>query len=437
MQASPSSVRASLTQRCPLPRFSDPLVRWVEAQGVALDRPLDGAAQDLQPLGQLDPLLAGADLALLGETDHFIHEKSDFRLLLCRYLMARGWRVIAEELGWSDGRRVAGFMRAGDPAALDRLSLFGWTGDLRTDRDDRPTGLLRASFDAYPTALMRAEQARFYRGLRNAAGDGPVDYFGVDIDGAPGGGYADIAALLAPWSARPSVRAFQHALARVAGESASDEAMRLTALASLASALASDVGEAAIDIAIDLAALAESLAYVDRTYGAGTYDALRPGMAYREGCMKRRFADARRLAGEAPMALMGHALHLAKDDWRLGVAPGVGPGGGRETSLGHHLVQTLGLKAVSIWLVHGAGEDSQPFPDLPRRLTYPKDTLNSRLLGLETPVLFPIAGAPSGLFDRSIGVGHMYNAVQPVILQGQVDAILYLPRVTPMRELPP
>ena len=52
---------------------------------------------------------------------------------------------------------------------------------------------------------------------------------------------------------------------------------------------------------------------------------------------------------------------------------------------------------------------------------------------LATPVLFPVAGAPAGLFDRPIGVGHMYNAVQQVVLDGQVDAIVYLPRVTPMR----
>jgi hypothetical protein len=117
----------------------------------------------------------------------------------------------------------------------------------------------------------------------------------------------------------------------------------------------------------------------------------------------------------------------------LGKAPGVGPGGGLEWSLGHHLVQTLGLKTVSIWLIHGAGEDSQPFPDLPRRFAYPPSSLNARLSGFDTPVLFPIKGAPAGLFEREIGVGHMYNTIQPVALAGQVDAILYLPKVGPLR----
>lgn len=411
---------------------SDPIVAWAQRAGVRIDWPPD--TEPRADLSRLDPLLVGADVVLLGETDHFVHEKSDFRLLFCRHLLTRGWRSFAEELAWSDARRLCGCFASGDPRMLDRLSLFGWTGDARADRDDRPTGLLRASFDAYPTELMRAEQTRFYRGLSAAADPPTLHYFGVDIDGLPGGGYADIAETLAPWSEEPRVVAFLSALARQPGESASAESSRLAGLAPDAERLATAVGAATSDIiAADLAALAESLAYIDLTYPARDYEALRPGMAYREGCMTRRFAAARRLSNGAPLVLMGHALHLAKDDRLLGAAGGVGPGGGLAPSLGHHLVQVLGLEAVSIWLIHGAGEDSQPFPDLPRRFAYPAETLNARLSVFAEPILFPITGAPDGLFARPIGVGHMYNAVQPTILQGQVDAILYLPRVSPMR----
>jgi len=400
--------------------MSDPLLDWVRASGATLAVGFDGATADTAPLSVLDAALAGADLVFLGEMDHFIHEKSDFRLLFARWLISRGWRSFAEELAWSDGLRVQRFLETGE--GLERLSLFGWTGDARPDRDDRPTGIFRASFDVYPTALMTAEQGRFYRGLRDAAGDRRLAYHGVDIDGLPGGGYADIEASLA--GGAPNLRA---ALARVDGETVGAEADRLAALA------AHVPPGAPADVEPSLRALAESLRYIAMTYPAKTYQATAPGMAFREGCMKRRFADARRLTGDAPMVLMGHALHLAKDDRLLGKAPGVGPGGGLEWSLGHHLAQELGLRCVSVWLVHGAGEDSQPFPDLPRRFAYPRDSLNARLAPLATPVLFPIAGAPAGLFDRPIGVGHMYNAVQPTVLAGQVDAILYLPRVTPMR----
>ena len=410
---------------------ADRIVSWAEQAGARVAWPANSDAS--VGLAAIDDLLEGAQVVLLGETDHFVHEKSDFRLLFCRYLLARGWRTFAEELAWSDGRRVASYLASGDERALERLSLFGWSGDLRADRDDRPSGLLRASFDAYPTELMRAEQSRFYRGLRAAAASDTVCYFGVDVDGLPGGGYADIAETLAPRLDQPNVRTFLGALAREAGETAKAESARLAALAPAALALCAELGPEADLVAADLAALADSLAYIDATYGAADYEALRPGMAYREGCMKRRFADATRLAGGGPLVLMGHALHLAKDDRRLGAVAGVGPGGGREPSLGHHLVQTLGLRAVSVWLVHGAGEDSQPFPDLPRRFAYPKESLNARLSSFTEPVLVPVTGAPGDVFKDPIGVGHMYNAVQTAVLDGLVDAILYLPRVSPMR----
>ena len=410
---------------------SDPIVQWAQSAGMRLEWPLNGLRDS--ELSSLDDLLSGAEVVFLGETDHFTHEKSDFRLLVCRHLLELGWRTFAEELAWSDGRRLAGYLASGDERALARLSLFGWTGEARPDRDDRPTGLLRASFDAYPTELMRAEQTRFYRGLKAAGGAAALGYFGLDIDGLPGGGYADIAETLAPWSEHPRVRAFLAAFARRPGETAKAESARLAALAPAAARLAVEIDPALDIVAADLAALAESLAYVEVTYGAQSYDALRPGMAYREACMKRRFADVRRLTGGAPLVVMGHALHLATDDRRLGAAPGVGPGGGQEPSLGHHIVQTLGLKPASIWLIHGAGEDSQPFPDLPRRFAYPKATLNARLSVFSEPVLFPVTGAPEGLFAGPVGVGHMYNVVQPAVLAGLVDWILFLPRVTPMR----
>lgn len=81
----------------------------------------------------------------------------------------------------------------------------------------------------------------------------------------------------------------------------------------------------------------------------------------------------------------------------------------------------------------GGGEDCQPFPDLPRRFAYGRDTLNAALTAFRQPVIFPVTGAPDGLFDRPWSVAHMYNATTKVRLKGQVDAILYLPIVGPMR----
>ena len=416
-----------------MPPTSDAIAKWVDAHCVRLCSPFNGEATDPEVLALLDINIADADFVFLGETDHFVHEKADFRLLFCRYLMSRGWHSFAEELGWSDGVRVNRYLSTGDETSLARLSLFGYRTDLRPDRDDRPTGLLGPSFDKYPTELMKAEQEWFYRGLRRAADGRPLSYHGFDIDALPGGAYADIIENLASSANLPKVRAFLSSLAQVPGETAAQEAARLTTLLPSATALDEEVNSIAAEVEISLKAMVESLTYVERTYPAQTYDALRPGMAFREGCMKRRFADIRRVANDAPTVVMGHALHLAKDDHLMGQAVGIGHGGGLECSVGHHLVQSLGYKAVSIWMIHGTGEDSQPFPDLPRQLSYPPTTLNARLSELRDPVLFRINDAARDLWDKSVGIGHMYNTIQQTVLAGQVDAILYLPKVTPLR----
>src|SRR5262249_28592532 len=152
---------------------------------------------DIERLSPLDQAVAEADIVVLGELNHFVHEKSDFRLFFCRYLLSRGFRTFAEELGWSDGVRVDRYLETGEEEGLWRLPSFGYAGQKRGDRDDRPTGLLRRVFDSYPTHLFLAEQARFYRGLRAAARGTKVDYSGFDIDGSPGGAYEDVAQALA------------------------------------------------------------------------------------------------------------------------------------------------------------------------------------------------------------------------------------------------
>jgi erythromycin esterase-like protein len=420
-------------------RAASAIAQWADKRGAAVNWPPGGEARDLKPLARLDADLAAADLVFLGEMNHFVHEKSDFRLLFARHLLARGFSQFAEELGWSDGRRLQAWFDGGDPAVFGTLSLFGATADLRADRDDRPTGILAASFSSYPRELMRGEQERFYRGLRKAAqanreGGRRIGYFCFDIDALPGGGYGDIARLLAPYKGGGGVEIFLAGLKRTPGETAAREAARLRGLEPILDAVALDApATVTAEVRAALAALADSLTYVERAYPAKDYEALRPGMAYREDAMKRRFADIRRLSGGAKTVVMSHAFHLAKDDRLFRGAMGVGPGGGQTTSIGHHLAREVGLKAYSIWMLYGGGEDSQPFNDLPRKALYPADSLNAQLAQVGRPMLLRIADAPAGMFDRPVGVGHMYSAVVPTILNGQVDAILFLPTVSPMR----
>jgi hypothetical protein len=371
---------------------------WLEKDAAPL--PLDAPAAALRalPLGE-------ADVVFLGELNHFVHEKSDFRTLFARACIAQGVDIIGEELGWSDGVRLARYFRARDEAIFDRLLLFGFKGDMRADRDDSPKGVFAASAKTYPFALMRAEQTRFYRAIA------PRAFFGFDVDSIAQGYRADITETQPDYAAR---------LAPRAGETMRDERARLISVRGDAP---DEAAAAQMDAAID------SLAYLDLLHAAQTYEATRPAMAAREDAMKRRFAAARRLFG-GKMALLSHATHLAKDDRLFADFAGIGPGGALTPSLGHHIVQDLGLKAFSIWMIYGAGEDSQPLPDLPRKAAFAPDSLNRRLAArFKTPTLIRTAHAP----DEPVTIAHMYNATLRTLLKAQMDALYFLPRVSAMQ----
>ena len=409
------------------PRARTPLERWLDAHAIRLDASTFAEREgDAARLAALDRTFDGARCVFIGEANHFVHEKSDYRAWWLRRLAARHRLVVGEELGCIDGRRVARYLADGDEAHLDALATFGDERHRRADRDDRPTGVLRASFDAYPARLFKAEQARFYRVLREI---GVTRFHGIDID-APGNGYAELAALRDVAAIDP---AFWSAVARVDGESLDAEAARLERALDRLPAHGADEPREIVS------SMAENLRYTALAHPAATYEALRPAMALRELIMQRRVE--RILAtlddGEV-LVLLGHAFHLAKDDRRIGRA-GVGPGGDRVASLGHHLVQTRGVSARAVWMLYGGGADSQPFPDLPTHVDYPKDSLNAVLAaytasrgGSDAPLVVPIE--PGGaVFADPVGIGHLYNLVVPVHLPSEIDALFFVPNVSPLR----
>jgi erythromycin esterase-like protein len=417
-----------------LNRTLEKIREHVAQTAVRFAEPFDGGAADIEYLSCLDDAVANADIVVLGELNHFVHEKTDFRLYFCRYLLSRGFASLAEELGWSDGVRVDRYLNGGGDEELRRLPSFGYDGHKRDDRNDRPTGILKRAFDSYPTALFVAEQSRFYCGLRRTASTNGLPYFGFDIDGSPGGAYEDVDGILAQFADGPPNQAFRKALARVAGESVDEEVRRLRrAIEPMPGSLPADAQRR---VRASLAALIDSLDYVARTYGAKTYDQLRPGMAFREDAMKRRLAAIEQLCGaNKKLVVMGHALHLVKDDTQLAAdTAGVGPGGGHTFSLGHHLTREKGRRVCAIWFLYGGGEDSQPFPELPRRAAFPRDTINTVLSEFGMPLFFR-TGAQA--FREPVRIGHMYNAVVAAPLGMQADAVFFLPFVTPLRAAEP
>lgn len=392
---------------------------WLDDHAIRLDpKTYAVAADDVDRLAVIDAALANARLVFLGETNHFIHEKTGFRLWWLRKLARHHRLVVGEELGWSDGRDVARYLADGDETHLDRLATFGDRSHVRTDRDDQPTGILRASFDAYPTALFKAEQTRFYRGLRDTA---RVRFFGFDIDAA-GAGYADVEAHR---DVAGISEEFWERFGRVSGETLLEEADRLTSLLPALPATPAEIRE-------DLQSMIETLRYTALAHPAADYEALRPAMAYRETTLKRRVERMlHSLANDEVLVLMAHAFHLAKRDDRIN-GIGVGPGGDQVSSLGHHLVATQGLPVYSVWMLYGGGHDSQPFPDLPRTASYPADSLNAHLSRRRNALIVPVRPGTEAL-ERDVGVGHMYNLVVPVHLPSQVDAIFFVPQVTPLQ----
>lgn len=397
--------------------------QWVEDSAVWLAPTTYIAEPDQRErLAALDAAFDNVRVVFLGETNHFVHEKVEFRMWWLQRLARTRRLVIGEELGWADGRRVADYLADGDEAHINQAATFGYKAHRRGDRDDSPTGIFANSADTYPYDLMNAEHTRFYRALREL--NAVDDFFGFDVD-SPGGAYDDIARHRSALIEAGMPQDFWSKLARVEGESLDEEAGRLRkVIKGFHESPGFDL------VREDLLSLVESLEYTSLFKDAADYEATRPAMAYREESMKRRLEDVLyRTPSDSLIVLLGHALHLAKDDAAL-EGSGVGPGGALVSSLGHYLVQDKGLAVSSVWMIYGAGEDSQPLSDLPRKASYPSDTLNAALLRYRKPAALTLR--PSCPFDGPVSVGHLYNLVTQVQLCEQADAIMFFPTVSPL-----
>jgi hypothetical protein len=381
---------------------ADRIDRWLREATVELDPNSLEIVAHGERFDRVEEQMSAARVVLLGETNHFVHEKAEFRLWWLRRLAARRRIVVGEELSWFDAQHVARYLGDGDERHLDRLYTFGYRGYEQADRDDSPSGIFKASADLYPKELFKAEQVRFYRALRGLPNI--AEFFGFDIGGHDAG-YE----LVGP----------APGFARVHGETLVAEAARLEAALT-----------ATTDTALrsNIVAMIDSMRYTALANRAATYEALRPALALREDAMKRRLAERlTTLRDDEQLVLLAHAFHLAKDDRGID-SVGVGPGGDQVPSLGHHVAQQLGLAPFAVWWLYGAGTDSQPFPDLPQRAAFPERSLNRRLAVRGVPLVAGTVG-----LDGRLEIGHLYNQVVPVDLGAEADAIFFTPTVTPLR----
>ena len=150
-----------------------------------------------------------------------------------------------------------------------------------------------------------------------------LHFFGFDIDPLPGGGYEDIAEILESMPADAAIARIRNALQRVQGETIDDEIARLDEALKLIEAGRFDA------LCYSATCLHDSFDYVRMTYPAKTFDALNPGMAFRERYMHRQVD---RLLGQMraheKLALMSHNMHLCRaPDAVAGSDAAAGPGG--------------------------------------------------------------------------------------------------------------
>ena len=396
----------------------DGFVSWARRSAIRLPDPLDATPELTAWMGEA---LAGKRILFVGEADHWIHEKVDYRLAFARAALPAGFDWFGEELGWSDGLRIDRYLK-GETDSLDDITLFGHRGELRPDRDDSPTGILRASYERPADALFRAEHERLLAGLRACRRSAPaLRFFGFDVDGLPGGAYADVARLAGGDVAE--------AIRRVPGESLAEEVDRLDrALDSL-----SDMDSLA---RTSLRTLRDSLHYTSLAHPAPSYDALAPAMAYRERVMHRHVdLMIDRLPRDHGLVLWAHDFHLARDDAGIVAPGGVGPGGDSEHSVGHHVCAEHGDDVLVVWMVCGGGESAHPLPDLPRRLRPGRRSLNAVLERVGGNFLLPTHSAESAA-RKLAGVQrfhHLYDSFADVRIREQADAICFIEEVTPLR----
>jgi len=392
-------------------------VSWARRTAIRLPDPLE-ATPELR--AYLASALAGKRILFAGESDHWIHEKVDYRLALAEAALPCGFDWFGEELGWSDGLRIDRYLR-GETDQLDDVSLFGHRGELRRDRDDSPTGILRASFARGPDPRFRHEHERLLAGLRRLRASAPgLHLFGFDVDADPGGAYADIARLAGAETAR--------ALARVPGETLAEEVERLTRRLDVSS----DMDPVARTC---LETLRDSLHYTSLAHPAESYAALAPAMAFRERVMQRHVDFAlERLPPGHGLVLWGHDLHLARDDGGIRLRHGAGPGGDTEHSLGHHLCRRHGDEVFVVWMVCGRGESAQPLADLPCELRFHPRSLNAVLSRVGGNFLLPTRGGAGARRLRARQrLYHLYDDFTELRIAEQADAICFIEEMTPLR----
>lgn len=340
---------------------------WVAAESIPLDS-LTWSPAGPMGYGVLDSDLEDVEVVYLGEPDHYIEEKYDYRLGLIRYLVGQGFTHIGMEMGYSDGLRIDEYLATGDPSRLDRVALYG-------HRDEYTLPLpqiLEAELSRpYRNSFVNEERGFLSQLLEMSTslpGDQRLHWFGFDVDIVPGGGYADALHILD--SVESNADLLVHLRDSLIGSIDLPSAERVAPLENLEELIAAQQPELGQILGVDKANtlnqtiqnLADSYRFQTgafaEPFGSGWLDAVKR----REQDLIERLEDGwlPSLPEGAKIILLGHNLHLNKRVEDLKSGPLDDPSSTPMwPTIGSALAQHR--KVYAIWMLYEHGSTQSAF----------------------------------------------------------------------------
>ncbi len=340
-------------------------LQWVEETAIDFDPAGDGSWARSADLSFLDEALKGKRIVYLGESDHWISQKYDYRLLLIKYLASKGWRYIGMEMDVCDGRRVDRYLATGDPTYLQRVALYGYKGGWREDRDDRPQGFPGVENPNFRKGFLE-QSHRFLRELRSVSetqlpGPERLHWFGFDLGLFPSVAYEDAESIVSPYRSEPLIEEICERMERVEGETRTEEARRLDDLVghiqSNFEKVSAILGETeARRLVRTLRHQAENVRFLEGAKnGPSTMDWVQ-GLMRRErhdiGLLDEILAE---LPRDEKVIFMGHNLHLSKDSDNIGFGPIGASALNMWVSVGTHLARSFPGEVYAIWMMYDHG----------------------------------------------------------------------------------
>lgn len=427
----------------------DAWIEWVKENAIHFSS-LDWQYTDLDSLRHLDYALEGKRIVYLGEPDHYIHEKYDFRLLFIRYLFHKGWRLIGMEMGLSDCRRIDRYLETGDTCHLDRVAIYGYRGDQNVEGEDEWQN--KKTFHENFKRFI-GEERRFLKNLRSLNESLNHDqhrlrWFGYDVDIVPGGGYTDAKCLLEKHKKTLIVKEILNRMTRVKDESLIDEIKRLQDLLEYMSKKETVLNEQlgkddAMNLRRIIICLKESIVFKKAMDRRHSFPLRLATARRREKYMYRQIdeiLDA--LPPQEKIILLGHNIHLGKNSehvnntW-LGLAP---KGYTKEwISVGTYLARKMPGKIYSIWMLYDYGWNSIIGPNMgnfpPQKVSSDPKRIEHYLSKIGSIFLLPFnSGDPRESFLLQKNFFVMKGGLESGIIKHQADAIFFVSEVSALKE---